>query len=98
VPFKVEIGGGLCDSAVAPSSNPKIIVDGSGKGEFVVTSILIKRGPQNPVDFLFLTVNGVAINGTYFETRTGNLFDPLFGEFAVEQSADIMGMPVRRAA
>jgi hypothetical protein len=96
VPFKVQIAGGLCDSAPSPSSNPRIIIDSSGRDAFTVTSILIKRGPQNPVDFLFLTVNGVAINGTYFETRTGNLFDPLFGEFAVEQSADIMGMPVRR--
>jgi len=96
VPFKVQIGGGLCDSAPSPSSNPQIIIDSDGTDTFVVTSILIKRGFQNPVDFLFLSVNGVEINGTYFETRTGNLFDPLFGEFAVEQSADIMGMPVRR--
>jgi hypothetical protein len=96
VPFKVQIAGGLCDSAASPSSNPKIIIDSNGKDAFTVTSILIKRGPQNPTDFLFLTVNGVSINGTFFETRTGNLFDPLFGEFAVEQSADIMGMPVRR--
>lgn len=96
VPFKVQISGGLCDSAPAPSSNPRIIIDSDGTDTFVVTSILIKRGFQNPVDFLFLSVNGVEINGTHFETRTGNLFDPLFGEFAVEQSADIMGMPVRR--
>jgi len=96
VPFKVQIAGGLCDSAPAPSSNPQIIIDSAGTGTFVVTSVLIKRGFQNPVDFLFLSVNGVEINGTFFETRTGNLFDPLFGEFAVQQSADIMGMPVRR--
>jgi len=96
VPFKVEIPGGLCDSAPSPSSNPQIIVDSDGMSTFVVTSILIKRGFQNPVDFLFLSVNGVEINGTPFDTRTGNLFDPLFGEFAVEQSADIMGTPVRR--
>jgi hypothetical protein len=96
VPFKVQIAGGVCDSAAAPSSNPHIVVDGDGEGHFVITSILIKRAPQNPVDFLFLAVNEVEINGTRFATRTGNLFDPLFGEFAVEQSADIMGMPVRK--
>jgi hypothetical protein len=96
VPFKVQIEGGLCDSAAAPSSNPRIVVDSDGRDPFVITSILIKRAPQNPVDFLFLAVNEVEINGTTFATRTGNLFDPLFGEFAVEQSADIMGMPVRR--
>jgi hypothetical protein len=96
VPFKVQVAGGVCDSAAAPSSNPKIVIDSNGAGPFAVNSILIKRGFQNPVDFLFLAVNGVTIDGTFFETRTGNLFDPLFGEFAVEQAADIMGMPVRR--
>lgn len=96
VPFKVQVPGGVCDSAAAPSSNPKIVIDSNGAAPFAVNSILIKRAPQNPVDFLFLSVNGVTIDGTFFETRTGNLFDPLFGEFAVEQAADIMGMPVRR--
>lgn len=96
VPFKVQIGGGLCNSAPAGSANPQIIIDSDGTDTFVVTSVLVKRGFQNPVDFLFLSLNGVAINGTFFETRTGNLFDPLFGEFAVQQSADLMGTPVRR--
>jgi hypothetical protein len=96
VPFKVEIPGGLCNSEFAPSANPKIIIDSDGSEPFTLKSVLIKRGFQNPVDFLFLSLNGVTIDGTYFETRTGNLFDPLFGEFAVEQAADILGMPVRR--
>ena len=96
VPFKVQVPGGMCDSAAAPSSNPRIVIDSDGQGPFVVKSILIKRGFQNPVDFLFLTLLGVTIDGSFFETRTGNLFDPLFGEFAVEQAADILGMPVRR--
>lgn len=96
IPYKVEISGGLCDSGPSGSSNPRIIVDSSGTETFVISSILIKRGPQNPVDFTFLSVNELEINGTVFATRTGNLFDPLFGEFAVPQSADIMGMPVRR--
>jgi hypothetical protein len=96
VPFKVQVPAGMCDSAAAPSSNPKIVIDSDGEGPFAVNSILVKRGPMNPVDFLFLSLNGVAIDGTFFETRTGNLFDPLFGEFAVQQSADILGMPVRR--
>jgi hypothetical protein len=95
VPFKVEIAGGLCDSAASPSSNPKIVIDSDGTDTFVVTSILVKRGFMNPVDFLFLSVNGVEIDGTIFDTRTGNLFGPLGGEFAVMQSADILGMPVR---
>jgi len=96
VPFKVQIPGGLCNSGTEPSANPKIIIDSDGPAPFTLKSVLIKRGFQNPVDFLFLSVNGVTIDGTFFETRTGNLFDPLFGEFAVDQAADILGMPVRR--
>ena len=96
VPFKVEIPGGLCNSETQGSANPEIIIDSDGMEPFTLNSVLIKRGFQNPVDFLFLSVNGVTIDGTFFETRTGSLFDPLFGEFQVEQAADIMGMPVRR--
>jgi len=94
VPFKVQIAGGLCDGAPSPSSNPLITIDSDSM--FVVTSILIKRGPMNPVDFSFLSVNSVNINGTLFDTRTGNLFGPIGGEFGVLQSADIIGMPVRQ--
>lgn len=95
VPFKVEVAGGLCDSGPAPSSNPEIVIDSDGTDTFVVTSILIKRALMNPVDFMFLSVNTVRINGTSFDTRTGNLFGPIGGEFGVLQSADILGMPVR---
>lgn len=98
VPFKVEIAGGLCDSAPAPSSNPEIVIDSDGTDTFVVTSILIKRAPMNPVDFMFLSVNTVRINGTSFDTTTGNLFGPIGPEFAVLQSADILGMPVRQTS
>jgi hypothetical protein len=96
VPFKVQVPGGMCDAAGGTASNPGIVIDSNGSGPFVVTSILIKRAYQNPTDFMFLSLNGLTVDGTFFETRTGNLFDPLFGEFAVEQSADILGMPVRR--
>lgn len=94
VPFKVQIAGGLCDGATSPSSNPVITID--SESTFVVTSILIKRGFMNPVDFTFLSVNSVTIDGTLFATRTGNLFGPIGGEHAVLQAADIMGMPVRQ--
>jgi len=94
IPFKVQINGGLCDSGPSPSSNPSIAIDSDST--FVVTSILIKRGPMNPVDFTYLSVNTVTIDGTSFDTRTGNLFGPIGGEFAVLQSADILGMPVRQ--
>jgi hypothetical protein len=95
-PFKVEIPAGMCDSAASPSSNPEIVINSDGSDTFVVSSILIKRAFQNPVDFVFLTINGVVIDGTQFDTRTGNLFDPIGLEAGVKQSADIMGMPVRR--
>jgi hypothetical protein len=98
VPFKVQINGGLCDSGPSPSSNPSITIDGDSARPFVVTSILIKRGPMNPVDFTYLTVNSVTIDGTSFDTRTGNLFGPIGGEFGVLQSADIIGMPVRQTS
>jgi hypothetical protein len=96
VPFLVQIAGGLCDSGPSPSSNPSITIDSNGTSTFMVTSILIKRGPMNPVDFSFLSVNGVTIDGTAFDTRTGNLFGPLGTEYGPLQSADIMGMPVRQ--
>jgi hypothetical protein len=98
VPFKVEIAGCLCDSGPSPSSNPEIVIDSNGTDAFVVTSILIKRGFMNPVDFMFLSVNSVQINGTGFDTRTGNLFGPIGGEFGVLQSADILGMTVRQTS
>jgi hypothetical protein len=96
VPFKIEIPGGLCDSGPSPSSNPEIHIDSDGTGPFVVKSILVRRGFMNPVDFMFLAVGSVAIDGTRFDTRTGNLFGPIGGEFAVLQAADILGMPVRQ--
>jgi len=96
VPFRVEIPGGLADSGPSPSSNPEITIDSSGTSPFVVTSIIIKRALMNPVDFSYFTVVSVTINGTQFDTRTGNLFGPLGNEYGVLQSADIMGMPVRQ--
>ena len=97
VPFKVEIPGGMCDSGGLGTSNPSIVIDSDGADTFLVTSILVKRGFMNPVDFGFFSVNTVAIDGTSFDTRTGNLFDPIGGESGVLQSADILGMPVRRS-
>lgn len=97
-PFKVEIAGGLCDSGPSPSSNPEILIDSNGTDNFVVTSILVKRGFMNPVDFTFLSVNTVRVNGVSFDTRTGNLFGPIGGEFGVLQSADILGMAVRQTS
>ena len=94
VPFKVQVPGGLCDSGPSPSSNPLIHIDSDGTDPFVVTSILVRRGFMNPVDFMFLTVGSVQIDGTRFDTRTRNLFGPIGGEFAVMQAADILGTPV----
>jgi hypothetical protein len=95
VPFKVQIPGGLCDSGPSPSSNPAIVIDSDGTDPFVVTSILVRRGVMNPVDFMFLSLNTVRINGTGFDTRAGNLLHPIGGEFAVLQAVDLLGTPVR---
>src|SRR5687767_7266995 len=43
VPFKVEIDGGICDSAGASTSNPEIEINGNGaSGTFLVNSALLK--------------------------------------------------------
>lgn len=97
VPFKVEALGGMCDSGAFGTSNPSIVIDSDGADTFLVTSILVKRGFMDPVDFVYFSVNTVAIDGTSFDTRTGNLFDPIGGESGVLQSADVLGMPVRRS-
>jgi hypothetical protein len=97
VPFKVEAPGGICNTAAFPSANPEILIDSDGEDPFVVTSILIGTGPQNPSGYEFLSINSVRINGLLFDTRTGNLVAPV-GGFGVNESADLMGTPIRRAS
>jgi hypothetical protein len=90
----MQIPGGLCDSDPSNSSNPVIVIDSDGTDPFVISSILVRRGFMNPVDFSFLTVAHIQIDGTMFYTRTGNLFEPIGGEFAVLQAADLLGTRV----
>jgi hypothetical protein len=99
VPFAVQANGGLCDSAAATTSNPQILIEGTGSGLFVVTSVLIRTGPQGQGQegYTYVTANNVTIDGTRFDTVTGNLFAPVSG-WGVNESADLMGMPVRIAA
>lgn len=96
VPFAAQAEGGLCDSGPSPSSNPQIVIEGTGSNLFVVTSILIKTAPQpgGQEGYVFLTANNVQVDGTTFDTRTGNLVAEVDG-FGVHESADLMGMPVR---
>ncbi len=96
VPFTAQTAGGLCDSGPSPSSNPEIIIEGAGSHLFVVTSVLIKTAPQPSGEegYKFLTANSVTIDGTLFDTRTGNLVATVDG-FGVQESADLMGTPVR---
>ena len=96
VPFTAQAAGGLCDSGPSPSSNPEILIEGTGSNLFVVTSVLLKTAPQPSGEegYTFLTVNGVTIDGTTFDTRTGNLVATVDG-FGVQESADLMGTPVR---
>jgi hypothetical protein len=96
VPFTAQAPGGLCDSGPSPSSNPEILIEGTGSNLFVVTSILVKTAPQPSGEegYSFLTVNSVTIDGTAFDTRTGNLVATVDG-FGVQESADLMGTPVR---
>ena len=96
VPFSVQAPGGLCDSGPSPSSNPQILIEGTGSHLFVVNSILVKSAPQpaGQEGYAFFTVNSVTIDGTGFDTRTGNLMATVDG-FGVQESADLMGTPVR---
>lgn len=95
-PFTVQTAGGLCDSGPSPSSNPEIVIRGTGSHLFAVTSVLIKTAtqPSGQEGYRFLTVNSVQVDGTLFDTRTGNLVATVDG-FGVQESADLMGMPVR---
>lgn len=99
VPFTAQTAGGLCDSGPSPSSNPEIHIEGTGSSLFVVTSILLKTAPQPAGEdgYTFLTVNSVQVDGTTFDTRTGNLVASSDGS-GVQESADLMGTPVRIAA
>ena len=93
VPFRVEIAGGICNTAGAGSANPEILIDSDGgRGTFVVTSILIKTNLPL-TGFSFLSVNSLRIDGTKYDTRTQNLIE--FVGTGVEESADLMGTPIR---
>lgn len=101
VPFKVmDSAGGVCNAAGTNSSNPEISIESDGtEGNFVVTSILLKTaGTGVPITgFFALSINSVSINGMKFDTRTGNLVGATDGSGVLE-SADLMGMPVRRSS
>ena len=99
VPFKVTNTGGICNTAAVGSANPEIHIESDGtSGNFVVTSILVKTGGTGvpTTGFVALSVNTVTIDGLKFDTRTGNLVGATDGS-AVLESADLMGMPVRRS-
>jgi hypothetical protein len=97
VPFKVETTGGICNTAGPGSANPQIVIDSQGSEPFVVTSILIRTGPQRfgAEGYEFLSINYVTINGTRFDTMTGNLTGAVGGS-GINESADLMGTPIRR--
>lgn len=97
VPFTVETTGGICNTASVNSANPVIVIDSDGEKPFVVTSILIRTGPQGSgaEGYEFLSINSVSINGSIFDTTTSNVTAPVSG-FGVNESADLMGTPIRR--
>lgn len=100
VPFTVRgTVGGLCNSAAVSFTNPEIYIDSDGlDGTFVITSIVIKTAwPGVPATgFVQFSINEVEIDNELFDTPTGNIMGPTDGTGVLE-SADIMGMPVRRA-
>ena len=96
VPFTAETTGGICNTASTNSANPEIVIDSEGEKPFVVTSILIRTGPQGQgmEGYEFLSINSVRVNGSLFETRTSNITQPVSG-WGVHESADLMGTPIR---
>jgi hypothetical protein len=97
MPFKTEAPGGICNTVLAPSANPEILIDSDDDTAFVVTSILVRTAPQNPSGYEFLSVNSVRIDGLLFDTRTQNLTAAVDG-FGVHEAADLMGTPIRRSS
>jgi hypothetical protein len=65
---------------------------------FVVTSVLLKTARQalGEEGYVFLSVNSVTIDGTLFDTVTGNALGPVSG-WGVDEATDLMGMPTRIA-
>jgi hypothetical protein len=99
VPFVAQAHGGLCDSGPSPSSNPAIIIEGTGTHNFTINSILLRSAPQpfGQEGYSYFIVSGLVVDGTAFDMSTGNIFAPVSG-WGVQESADLMGMPVSIAA
>lgn len=97
-PFNATAPGGICNTAAEASANPQIRIDSDGTDYFVVTSILIKTGPQDQgaEGYAFLSVNSISIDGTRFDAITGNITDSDVGGWGINESADLLGTPIRR--
>ena len=101
VPFRTTIGGGLCDSAGAGTSNPEIDINGELSGAtFVVNSILIQTSSFTELNRIF-SVNSVTADGAFFQTSTSRIFDTLAndppGDGTVAPGFDLMGLRLRES-
>lgn len=95
VPFRVQIGGGLCNSAAVGSANPSITIDGNGPdGTFLINSVLMRTDGIPANGFQFLSTTRLSIDGTAYDVLTANLAGPGGGS-AIQHSFDILGTPVR---
>jgi len=94
VPFKVQIGGGVCNSAAVGSSNPAITIDSdAASGTFMVTSVLIKTQDIPLAGFQFLSLNSLILDGISYDTKTPNLTGSSGGS-GVQESFEMLGAPV----
>jgi hypothetical protein len=94
VPFKVQIGGGICNTAAVGSANPQITIDGNApSGTFMVTSVLVKTDDIPTTGFRFLSLNSMVLDGTRYDTKTPNLTGSSGGSGVLE-SFEILGAPV----
>lgn len=62
-----------------------VVIDSDGENPFVVTSIIIKTGPQDygSEGYQYLSVTSLEIDGTQFDTMTSNLTAAI-GRFGIQ--------------
>ncbi|MEL6216810.1 MAG: hypothetical protein AAFQ99_14180, partial [Pseudomonadota bacterium] len=96
VPYKVQINGGICNTAAFGSSNPVITIDSDGsEGTFSITSVSARTNgiPIDPA--LRISLNDIRLDGTNFDFPTNSLINDAFGGTAIDESFNILGADLR---
>jgi len=93
VPFIVEIPGGLADSAGPGTSVPQVLIDCTGHGKFVVTSVVLCAHAGTFGSFRAFSMNRMVIEGYPYYIVTENIVGT--PQTAAPNCADLLGMPRR---